>query len=38
MLLSTVDRYASALGWELEWTLTERRAAAPSGGDQEETP
>ncbi len=23
VLLSTVDRYASALGWKLGWTLTE---------------
>jgi predicted transcriptional regulator len=24
VLMSTVDRYASALGWKLEWTLEER--------------
>ncbi len=23
VLISTVDRYASALGWRLEWTLEE---------------
>jgi predicted transcriptional regulator len=23
VLMSTVDRYASALGWQLEWTLKE---------------
>jgi predicted transcriptional regulator len=28
VLLSTVDRYASALGWRLDWSLTEETGTA----------